>query len=193
MSTTSKKVFIKPEEYLVRERLAEFKSEYYDGQIYSMAGTSYRHTVILMNLSGELYTRLKGGPCRPSSTDLRLSIENGKAYTYPDIMVICGGPQFADQNFDTVLNPALIIEILSPSTESWDRGGKFERYRAIESLQEYVMVWQDRRLVERHARRAGEWIATRWDGEEDVLSLESIGCNVPLFDVYRDVTFDEAD
>jgi Uma2 family endonuclease len=146
-----------------------------------------------MNLSGELYVQLKGGPCRAYSSDLRLGTKGAATYTYPDIMVICGEPQFIDHEFDTMLNPTVIIEVLSPSTESWDRGGKFERYRAIESLREYVLVSQDKRLVERRTRQAEEWIPRLWDGEEDVLSLESIGCNLPLLDIYRDVIFDSAD
>ena len=193
MSSTAKKIFIGPDEYLARERLADLKSEYYDGQIYAMAGTSYRHNVILMNLSGELYAQLKGGPCRPCSSDVRLATGAAESYIYPDLMVICGDPRFADHEFDTVLNPTVIIEVLSPSTESWDRGGKFEHYRAVESLREYVLVSQDKRLVERYMRQGEEWVPTSWAHEGDVLALDSIGCNVPLRDIYQNVTFDSSE
>jgi Uma2 family endonuclease len=146
-----------------------------------------------MNLSGELYIRLKGGPCRTFTSDLRLAVKAGTSYTYPDVAVICGVLQYADGVFDTVLNPTVIIEILSPSTESWDRGGKFDRYRTIDSLQEYVLISQDRRLVERFSRGQGEWAPTSWSREDEVLTLDSIGCNVPLLDIYRDVQFDAFD
>ena len=130
MASAAKTTYITPDEYLARERVAEFKSEYYDGRIYAMAGTSYRHSVIARNLLGEIYIQLRGQTCQPLFSDVRLSIKGTDAYCYPDIMVICGEPQFADGGFDTLLNPTVIIEVLSPSTEAWDRGGKFEKYRA---------------------------------------------------------------
>lgn len=148
MSSAAKKTFITSEEYLARERLAEFKSEYYDGQIYAMAGTSYRHSTIVMNLSGELYTQLRGRPCRPCVSDVRLRTKAADAYCYPDIMVICGEPQFAEAGFDTLLNPTVIIEVLSPQTEAWDRGGTFHYYQKIASLKEYTLVSQNRVVPE---------------------------------------------
>jgi Uma2 family endonuclease len=192
MSSVGKKIMITPEEYLDHERLAEFKSEYYDGQIYAMSGTSFRHTVIASNLHGELFDQLRGKPCRPFFSDLRLRSPNSNAYTYPDIMVICGPPQFADDRFDTMLNPTLIIEILSSSTESWDRGGKFAHYRKLESLSDYVLVSQEKMLVEHYTRQGEQWLLTAWSQPEDSLMLASIGCEVRLRDVYAKVSFEPA-
>ncbi len=190
MSTVAKQTYLTPEEYLAAERLAEFKSEYYDGQVYGMAGTSYRHTMISGNLFGILYPQLRGGPCRPMASELRLRTKASSSYMYPDIMVICGPPQFADGVFDTVLNPTVIIEVLSPSTELWDRSGKFERYQSIETLQEYVLVSQQRMLVEKYSRQGDEWIFKSWKAAEDVLPLNSIDSRLELSEIYNGVPFE---
>jgi Uma2 family endonuclease len=187
MSSAAKKPSITPDDYLAREREAEFKSEYYAGQVYAMAGTSYRHNVILSNIHGELFAQLRGQICRPSFSDVRLRTTAWDAYMYPDLMVICGQPLFAPNEFDTVLNPTVIIEVLSVSTESWDRGGKFAHYRRIESLNDYVLVSQDKVLVERYTRQGEQWLLTEWSRLEDSLQLPSIGCEVTLRDIYAKV------
>ncbi len=190
MSTVARTTFTSPQEYLELEHRAEFKSEYYDGQIYAMAGTSLRHNSIAVNLLVELFSQLRGQPCRPYLSDVRLKTRASDAYMYPDIMVICGPPQLAPNEFDTVLNPTVIIEVLSPSTESWDRGGKFARYRPIESLTDYVLVSQDEVLVEHYTRQGEQWLLTASSRPADSLVIDSIGCSVPLADIYARVTFD---
>jgi Uma2 family endonuclease len=191
MSSAHRMPSVTPEDYLARERLAEFKSEYHDGQIYAMAGTSFRHNVIASNLNRVIGTQLVDRPCQPTIGDIRLRINPTGLYTYPDLMVVCGEPRFADDTFDTLLNPNVIIEILSPSTESWDRGGKFAHYRRIESLTDYVLISQDKILVEHYNRQGEQWLLTALSQPEDSLALASIGCEIPLRDVYAKVSFEQ--
>ena len=141
------------QEYLERERLAETKSEYYRGEVFAMTGASLQHVTIAINVAGELRSSLKGKPCAVYPADLRLGIGATGLYTYPDVMVICGKPAVIDAHVDTVTNPVVIIEVLSPSTEGYDRGRKFESYRAIPSLMEYLAVSQHRMHVEIHTRQ----------------------------------------
>jgi Uma2 family endonuclease len=179
--------FITPEEYLERERLAETKSEYYRGEMFAMAGTSLAHATIITNLVRELSNRLKSGPCDVFSGDLRLNIPATGLYTYPDVMVVCGGPALTDSHFDTVTNPVVLIEVLSESTKNYDRGQKFENYRTIPSLMEYVTVAQDRAHVEVWTRQPGNgWLLKETDGAA-ALSLPSIGVELPLSEIYLKV------
>jgi len=140
------------EEYLKFERAAEFKHEYYDGQIYAMSGASFVHIGIVSNLVRALGNRLDGSSCRVLSTDLRVRAARAKSFMYPDVVVVCGPPQLADSHQDTPLNPTLVIEVLSPSTEKHDRGFKFDRYRQIEALQEYALVSQIDARIEVYRR-----------------------------------------
>src|SRR5262249_9165559 len=140
--------WLTPEQYLEIERAAEFRSEYYNGRMYAMSGGSLRHARIILNLGGELRAALKGGPCSATVSDLRLRVAPDGLYTYPDIVVCCGEPQLADGYSDMILNPTLIVEVLSPSTEAYDRGFKSAQYREIESLQEYGFVSQSEARVE---------------------------------------------
>lgn len=187
MSTAARKVRCTPEEYLVLERRAEFRHEYRDGIITAVAGTSKEHIRIVVNLAREIDTQLLERPCEVYVTDLRLAVMNADLYTYPDLAAVCGEPRFLDDQFDTLLNPNVLIEVLSPSTQAYDRGEKFERYKQIESLREYVLVAQDRVHVERFERRGDEWILTEYDQIDDTLRLESIGCEVPLRRIYLKV------
>ena len=180
-----------PEEYLTRERDAERKSEYLNGFITAMAGTSYVHSIIVSNLSGEIREQLKNGPCDIVTSDLRLLVNATGLYTYPDVTVICGRPIFLDEKFDTLVNPTVVIEILSPSTEAYDRGAKFAHYRQVESLREYVLVSQNRMLVERFTKQGEDWLLTASEGLEGVLELKSVGCKVMLKEIYRKVVFSE--
>src|SRR4051794_37865280 len=129
--TTRPDVRITPEEYLRIERAAEWKSEYIDGEMFAMSGASHRHTIIVGNVAGELRAQLRNGPCTVSASDLRVATDRRRHYTYPDVVVVCDPPQFVDDQLDTLINPALIAEVLSDSTEKYDRGAKFERYRSV--------------------------------------------------------------
>lgn len=181
-----------PEEYLAIERAAEFRSEYYDGVMYAMAGASYIHNIIVGNLAGELRSALRKRGCFVVSNDLRLRVRPGRVYTYPDIIAGCDPPRFADDQKDTLLNPALVIEVLSPSTEANDRGYKFAQYRQIEFLREYVLVSQTEPRIERFVRQAdGRWVLTEHVGLDAICRFESVDCEVPLADIYENVTIGE--
>ena len=180
---------ITPEEYLERDRAAEFKSEYLCGRIYSMAGTSYRHWIIVGNLIGELMQAFKGTRCTAGG-DLRVRIADDH-YVYPDIVVVCDDAKLADDHKDTLLNPRLVIEVLSKSTEAYDRGYKAAQYRHLESLNEYVFVSQNEPHVEIFRRRPEGWILTGQSGLDGVCRLESIERDLRLSDIYEKVTFEE--
>jgi Uma2 family endonuclease len=172
------------------ERAAEFKSEYYNGRMYAMSGASYKHVVITCNLSRELGNILKKRPCTVLTNDLRLRVAPGGLYTYPDLVVVCGEPQFADNQADTLLNPLLIVEILSPSTEAYDRGFKFAQYRTLESLREYALVSQQEPRVEVFRRQSGgEWLLSDSAGLDAACRFDSVDCAVALAEVYDKVTF----
>jgi Uncharacterized protein conserved in cyanobacteria len=153
MSTQSK-IRYTPEEYLALERASAYKSEYYDGEVFAMSGASRRHVLIVTNLVTQLATQLKKRACEVYSADMRLKIEITRAYTYPDVIVVCGEPQFSDKQKDTLINPTVIIEVLSESTQGYDRGGKFEQYRTLESFKEYLLISQDKPHVEHFVRQA---------------------------------------
>ena len=190
MSTVAKKTRYTEEEYLALERAANFKSEFHDGQIFAMAGTSFRHVLIVTNLVSSLKSGIGDRDCMPLASDLRVAVGATRTYSYPDISVVCGPPRFRDNQFDTLLNPTVIIEILSPSTEAWDRGGKFESYRQIESLEDYILIAQDRPHIERYSRQGNDWPPTSFEGLDAVLRLDSIGCDLRLREVYDKVSFD---
>jgi Uma2 family endonuclease len=181
--------FLTPQQYLERERVAETKSEYYGGEMFAMAGASLQHVTIVLNLAGELRSSLKGKPCAVYSTDLRLAIGATGLYTYPDVMVICGKPAVIDAHLDTVTNPIVLIEVLSPSTEGYDRGRKFESYRAVPSLMEYLTVSQDKAHVEIHARQPDDTWLLRDVRDSGPVKLQSIGIELQLSDIYERVEF----
>jgi Uma2 family endonuclease len=179
-----------PEEYLAIEREAERKSEYYDGQMFLMSGASRPHILITSNINWELSSQLRDRPCEVYGGDLRLKVTEAGLYTYPDLTVACGDIQFEDSRSDTLLNPLMVIEVLSPSTEAYDRGRKFSFYRALDSLQEYVLVSQSEHRVERFARQPDsvDWLYSEAVGLESAMELTSIGCRLRLSEVYRKVT-----
>ncbi|HEX2077224.1 MAG TPA: Uma2 family endonuclease [Longimicrobium sp.] len=181
-----------PEEYLALERLAEFKSEYIDGRIVALAGAPDAHTTISQNVQGELRIRFRGGPCRSWANEMRVQIEGGRRYTYPDVVAVCGEIRFRDRVRDTITNPVLIVEVLSPSTEAYDRGEKFLHYREIETLREYVLVAQDQPLVERFTRHGEFWHLQTVAGLDAELEFASVGCSVPLREIYENVEFPSA-
>jgi len=189
VSTVSKRL-ISPEEYLRQERLAESKSEYLRGEVFAMSGASYAHTVIKDNLARSLGNQMEGGPCRVLTSDMRVKVSATGLYTYPDVVIVCDAPQFEDKVFDTLLNPHVIIEVLSDSTEKYDRGKKFAHYRQIPSFQEYVLVAQDRPSMERHVRQAdGTWLTSFFEDVAGTFEFASVPARIPLAEVYRDVPF----
>ena len=176
---------ISEEEYLEGENLSETKHEYYRGEVFAMAGASRRHNLIVTNIIGELRTQLKGKPCRTYPSDMRLRIDLTGLYTYPGIMVVCGEEQFADENQNTLLNPDVIVEVLSDSTEGYDRGVKFQSCRQLPSLREYVLISQNAQKIERYARDdRNRWTLTETDEQHPEMVLESIGCRLELAEVY---------
>jgi Uma2 family endonuclease len=182
-----------PEQYLDAERSAELRHEYYNGHIYAMSGGSYQHFQIIGNITAELHAKLKKQPCAVGSSDLRLRVSPDGLYTYPDVIVICGDPKFADDQHDTLLNPALIVEVLSPSAEAYDRGFKSAQYRTVESLEEYALVSQSEPRVEVFRRQSGGWLLSEAVGFEAVCHFESLDCALPLADIYAKVTFSPGD
>lgn len=184
--------YLTPEEYLTLERQAETKSEYFQGEVYAMAGASPRHTLIAANTVALLVLGLKGRPCTVHGSDLRLKVPATGLYSYADVTVVCGKAQFEDRHQDVVLNPTVIFEVLSRSTEGYDRGEKFEHYRTLESLTDYVLVSQRRPLVEHFARQAdGSWVLKPYAGVESTVLIPSIGCDLPLADMYDKVEWPE--
>jgi Uma2 family endonuclease len=165
--------YLSPEEYLAIERRAEYKSEYVDGVMYAMAGGSERHNLIAGNLITELNIQLRTVPCRVYPSDLKVRVPDSKRFFYPDVSVVCGEPQFADDEKDVVLNPILIVEVLSESTAAFDRGKKFQSYQQIESLQEYLLVSQDEHLVEHYLRQEdSHWLYTKVSGLDGAIYLQ---------------------
>ena len=186
--SSQRTTLLTPEEYLEIERRSERKSEYFEGRMYAMSGASYAHVLIVGNLGREVGNQLKGGPCRDYSSELRLRVAPNGLYTYPDLMVICGDPQFVDSRTDTVVNPVLIIEVLSDSTETYDRGRKFEQYRKLASLREYVMVAQDAPHIEQYVCQAdSRWLLAEIGGMDASLQFASIKCVLPLAEIYYGV------
>lgn len=179
-----------PEQYLLAERQAEVKSEYHDGEILAMAGASYVHNLIVANVIGELRTQLKGKPCNALPSDVRVWIEAWRRFVYPDVTVVCGAPELTDAVEDTIVNPTLLVEVLSKSTSNYDRGEKFECYRSLDSFAEYVLLAQDRPHCEHYVRRPdGSWILTEASLLEATVPLTTIGCELALAEVYAEVTF----
>jgi Uma2 family endonuclease len=177
--------YLSPEEYLAIERKAEFKSEYMDGVVYAFAGGSEQHNLIAANIIITLGAQLKGRPCKVYPSDLKVRIPNSKRFFYPDVSVVCGQVEFADDKRDVILNPNLIVEVSSESTAAFDRGKKFLSYQQINSLQEYLLVSQDEMLVEGYARQGNDtWLYTKVTGLEGKLTLRSIECELALKDVY---------
>jgi len=183
---TQPNTFITPEEYLLLERAAPTKSEYYRGAMFAMAGTTRAHSLIVSNLVIQIGNRLAARDCEVHSSDLRLLVSETGLYTYPDVMVVCGKPILADQHFDILTNPTLIIEVLSDSTEDYDRGRKFHQYMRIPSLQEYITVSQNERLVGQSMRQPDNgWLVKEIQPDTGKLSLASIGIELTFAEIYN--------
>lgn len=193
MSTQIESRLATPEEYLAAERVAETRSEYFAGEILAMTGASRVHNVIAGNIHGLMWTHLRGRPCEAYIGDMRVKVSTSGGYTYPDVVVVCGEPCFEDVHVDTLLNPTLIVEVLSPSTERYDRGRKLEHYRKIPSLAEYVLVSQDARRIEWYTRQEGEfWFYRDTQEGQQTVEFASIGCILSLDEVYDRITFADA-
>ena len=187
--STQPQPFLTPEQYLEIERKAEFRSEYYRGEMFAMAGASFRHTVIIANLS-HIFRNSLGVGCFVLTQDLRVATSPDGLYCYPDLIVVCGQPGFLDAQQDTLTNPLIIVEVLSPSTAGYDRGAKFELYRAIPSLREYIIVAQDRVHVEVHSRQPdGRWMLAESGSLEDTIRVPSVQIDIAVRDIYDQVAF----
>ena len=179
---------ITPEQYLELERKAEARSEYYNGEILPMAPSPDCHAVVNGNLIGLLGQQLRYRPCFVYGINMRLCVSATGLYTYPDVTVACGDERFLDGPTATLLNPTVIIEVLSRSTEAYDRGRTFEHYRSIESLREYLMLGSERMHADLFTRQPdGRWLLTAISRAEDIVELESIGCKLVLAEVYEKV------
>ena len=203
MATPAAQTHLTPQEYIAFERKAipdaeTVRSEYINGEIINMPGASRAHNLITNNISGELRNLLKGSRCEIYANDMRVSSPLTSSYFYPDVVVVCEEPRFEDDVFDILLNPIILVEVLSPSTEAYDRGEKFAHYRQLASLQEYVLVSQDKVLVEHYRRQdkqentldtGKDWIFTDFRELKEILLLTSVQCELPLQEIYERVTF----
>jgi Uma2 family endonuclease len=180
-----------PEEYLTLERQSEIRHEFLDGCVYAMAGETVPHSTICFNLAVAVGSQIRGTRCRGFSPNMKVCAGEAGLYAYPDLMIVCGEPVFRDDKTDVLTNPTVIFEVLSPSTEAYDRGEKFSRYRTqIETLSDYILVAQDEPRVERHTRQSdGTWSREEVVGLDATLALASIGCELPLSEIYNRINF----
>ena len=203
MAASAAQTRLTPEEYIAFERKALpdagiIRHEYLNGALIAMSGASRAHNLITHNISGELRNLLKGSGCETYASDMWVSTPTTTSYFYPDVVVVCEEPHFEDDVFDILLNPIVLVEVLSPSTEAYDRGEKFGHYRQLASLQAYVLVSQDKVLVEHYRRQENQetapitrkdWVFTDFQALEDSLPLTAIQCELPLQEIYERVTF----
>jgi Uma2 family endonuclease len=194
MSALPKPRKLTVQEYLAIENAAALKSEFFDGEMFAMAGALPPHNKIKSQLEGEFYLRLKGSPCGTTSSDQRIKVGRTGLYTYPDIVIICGEPELDPNDRSTIVNPLVLIEVLSESTEHYDRTIKFDHYRKIDSAREYVLVSQDQPRVERYVRGGDDrWTHDAFVGLDATFSLESVPAkDISLADIYRGIMFPEA-
>ncbi len=184
------------DEYLELERANDARYEYIDGQLFLMAGESLAHSQISINIAGEVRAQLKGTPCQALSPNMKVRTQLHAKYrgrfSYPDLIIVCGTPLFHDKEKDVLTNPVVIFEVLSPSTERYDRGEKFLRFRAeIETLTDYVLIAQDMPLVEHYTRRSDGWLLVSIDALTGTLNLPNVNCRLSLAEVYDRVKFPE--
>lgn len=179
--------FYTESEYLELEKSAEFKSEYYKGEIFAMAGASALHNRIVRNMTGLFWEKFRNHPCNVYASDLRVRIDKTSLYTYPDLVIVCGKEEYLDNSLDTLTNPRIIFEVLSDSTEKYDRGQKFSFYREIPSLQEYILVSSREKKIEKFKRmESGNWLFSESkDGE--LFLIDSIQLSLNLEDVYEKI------
>jgi Uma2 family endonuclease len=186
------KPYVTPEEYLALERKAEYKSEYLHGEIFAMTGASRKHNLIAVNILGELHRQLKGKPCEVYPSKMRVKVAATGLYTYPDVVVVCGEPQFEDDYLDTLINPTVLFEVLSKTTERYDRIAKSDYYRRIESLTEHLLVAQDEVHVAQFIKQAdGQRSLIDFHSVDATIELDSISCSLALREVYDKVSLDK--
>jgi Uma2 family endonuclease len=191
--STQPETFLTPERYLAIEREVPYKSEYFDGEMFAREGARERHDLIAGNVRGNLWTSFRSRPCRAYTSDMRVRTISG-LYSYSDTSAVCGEPKFLDETRDTLLNPSLIVEVLSPSTEAYDRGRKFELYQSIPSFTEYLLLASDRVHADLYVRQpGGQWLLSSFGMLEDTLTLESVNCRLKLADLYEKVEFAAAE
>jgi len=188
--SSPKPSLITPAEYLQLERKSEIRSEYIGGRMFAMSGASRRHSLIVGNVYRELSSQMRDRSCEAHMIDMRVKVSPAGMYTYPDIVAVCGEVRLEDEHFDTLLNPTVIVEVLSESTEAYDRGEKFAHYRRLDTLRDYVLVAQDKIRIEHFRREGEEWILSEISGPDAALHLGSIDCRVHLAAVYEKVELD---
>lgn len=182
------------EEYLRLERVANHKSEFVNGRVYAMAGASSAHGAIIWNLARDIGAQIRGKPCRAWVTEMRVKVRPTGLYTYPDLAALRGAPpQYEDGHTDTLLNPTTIVEVLSESTEKYDRTAKFAHYQHLESLREYILIAQDQPHVERYVRDGEAWRLFMIVGVDASFTIETLGCTLALRDIYDGVDFSPPD
>ncbi|MCK5719420.1 MAG: Uma2 family endonuclease [Thiomargarita sp.] len=180
--------YITPEEYLILERDAEYKSEYIDGEIFAMSGASIAHNQITANVLAEIHTQFKKRPCRVYANDMRVKVKPTGLYTYPDIVALCNKARFDDIQKDTLLNPTIIIEVLSNSTADYDRGTKFKHYRNLDSLKEYLLIAQNEYYIEHYVKQINnQWLLSETSNLQDTIKLFSIESFLTLVNIYDKV------
>jgi Uma2 family endonuclease len=176
-----------PGEYLAWERLQPDKHEFHGGEVFAMAGATFEHNQVVVNVGAELRAALRQQPCRVCASDLRVKVPATGLYTYPDASVVCGRPEFEDDKLDTLLNPLILVEVLSGSTEDYDRGTKFTNYRTIASFRDYLLISTDKVLVEYYTRREdSSWVLREFRAGER-FTLESVGCELAVDELYLKV------
>ncbi len=186
--STQPKTLLTPEQYLEIERAAGHKSEFHHGEMFAMAGAPEAHNLVVTNVVRELANQFRPRPCRVYSSEMRVRVSVTGLSTYPDVVAVCGEPQFTDHQRDTLLNPVLLVEALSPSTEAYDRGRKFEHYKTIDSLREYLLLATDRVHGDLYTRQAdGRWLLTSASTMKESLTLESVDAHLLIADVYEKV------
>lgn len=193
MAQTAKKTLLSPDEFLEMEEKSDTKHEYYRGEIFNLAGASIAHNTIVSNCVSGLHTSFRNKSCRVYSNDLKVRIEAVDLFTYPDILVICGKPQLYKDRDDTVMNPVLIVEVLSESTKNYDRGEKFEFYRQIASLQDYILIDQYKLHVEHFSLGAeNKWVLSEYSDRNDIVRAPAVDFDITLAAIYERVEFSKS-
>ena len=192
MAVQLKRRSFSAKEYLEQERASSEKNEYFNGEIFAMAGASRRHNLISGNIFAALHSQLRKRPCEVYPSDMRVKIRKTGLYTYPDVVVVCGKPQFEDSDKDVLLNPTVLLEVLSPTTEAYDRGDKFGHYRTVSTLSDYLLVSQSKLLVEHYVRQPNDsWLLTLYQEPSQTVTIQSIECSLLLEEIYEKVSVEE--
>lgn len=187
VASVSKRLY-SPAEYLTLERASDTRSEFREGEIVPMPGASRIHNLIVASILANIYNQIRKRNCEVYASDMRVKVTSGGNYTYPDIVIVCGTPQLEDEHLDTLLNPSVIVEVLSQSTESYDRGDKFEQYRSIDSLSDYILISQERFRVEHFIRQPDDfWLYRSYSALSEQVHIDSIDCILPLEEVYEKI------